>query len=126
MRTNILFRVFTSIVVLSGIWLIGINSGVSQENPPYKNPELGIEERVNDLLPRMTTVEKAHQLASFFPNANVRLGIPHMQAAEALKVLCGMPEAGYGIFRTIDLLNMSFDSLTIEKNSACRICGNGS
>jgi beta-glucosidase len=55
---------------------------------PYKNPDLSIEERVNDLLPRMTIEEKAHQLASFFPNANVRLGIPHMQAGEALHGIC--------------------------------------
>lgn len=43
---------------------------------------------MNDLLSRMTIEEKAHQLASFFPNANVRLGIPHMQAGEALHGIC--------------------------------------
>jgi len=69
---------------------VGIVSGksMSADLPPYKDAELSIEERVNDLLPRLTIEEKAHQLASFFPNANVRLGIPHMQAGEALHGIC--------------------------------------
>jgi len=66
--------------------------GLSQKIPPYKNPKLTIEERVTDLLSRMTIEEKAHQLASFFPNANIRLGIPHMQAGEALHGIC-LPNA---------------------------------
>ena len=61
---------------------------ISTDLAPYKDAELSIEERVSDLLPRLTIEEKAHQLASFFPNANVRLGIPHMQAGEALHGIC--------------------------------------
>jgi len=34
------------------------------ENPPYKNPDLSIEERVNDLLGRMTLEEKMAQMLS--------------------------------------------------------------
>jgi beta-glucosidase len=68
------------------------NGTENRKNPDYKNPELRIEERINDLLPRMTVEEKAHQLASFFPNANIRLGIPHMQAGEALHGIC-LPKA---------------------------------
>ncbi len=74
--------------VFVGISVFGLHTCSSQEVPPYKNPELNIEKRVNDLLSRMTSEEKAHQLASFFPNANVRLGIPHMQAGEALHGIC--------------------------------------
>jgi len=70
----------------------GTHTGTSQEVPSYKNSDLPIEERVNDLISRMTIEEKAHQLASFFPNANVRLGIPHMQAGEALHGIC-LPNA---------------------------------
>jgi len=70
----------------------GTHTGTSQEVPSYKNSDLPIEERVNDLISRMTIEEKAHQLASFFPNANVRLGIPHMQAGEALHGIC-LPDA---------------------------------
>lgn len=69
-----------------------INGTPNRRTPDYKNPELSIEERINDLLPRMTVEEKAHQLASFFPNANIRLGIPHMQAGEALHGIC-LPKA---------------------------------
>jgi beta-glucosidase len=83
-----LFERSALLVVLSGITLFWLNASAFQDTPPYKNPDLGIEERVDDLLSRMTTVEKAHQLASFFPNANVRLGIPHMQAGEALHGVC--------------------------------------
>jgi beta-glucosidase len=92
MRAKKLFQRYLISGVCLGLSLSGIQCGSSQELPPYKNPELGIEERVNDLLSRMTIEEKAHQLASFFPNANVRLGIPHMQAGEALHGIC-LPNA---------------------------------
>ncbi len=83
-----LSKKYIKIWVGLGILLSGIHIGFSQEIPPYKNPKLALEKRVNDLLSRMTIEEKAHQLASFFPNANVRLGIPHMQAGEALHGIC--------------------------------------
>ncbi len=92
MEEKKLFQRFLKLWVIPGIFLSGIQIGLSRDIPPYKNPELAIEERVNDLLSRMTTGEKAHQLASFFPNANVRLGIPHMQAGEALHGIC-LPNA---------------------------------
>lgn len=92
MREKKLFQRFLILGVFLGISLSGIHYGSSQELLPYKNPELSLEDRVNDLLARLTTKEKAHQLASFFPNANVRLGIPHMQAGEALHGIC-LPRA---------------------------------
>lgn len=55
---------------------------------PYKNRNLSIDQRIDDLLPRMTLEEKAHQLATLYPNAVVRLGIPHLQAGEALHGVC--------------------------------------
>jgi len=88
MREKKLFQRFLILGVFLGISLSGMRYGSSQELPPYKNPELSLEDRVSDLLARLTTEEKAHQLASFFPNANVRLGIPHMQAGEALHGIC--------------------------------------
>lgn len=60
----------------------------STESPPYKDPGLTIEQRLDDLVPRMTLEEKAHQLATLYPNAVVRLGIPHLQAGEALHGIC--------------------------------------
>ena len=70
-----------------GLLLLGVVAvvpGAPRQQLPYQNPSLSVEERVEDLLGRMTVQEKALQLASFFPNANVRLGIPHIQAGEAL------------------------------------------
>ena len=59
--------------------------GRAQTDPPlYRNPSAPIEARIDDLLPRMTTAEKLHQLATMFSNGNVRLGIPHLKSAEAL------------------------------------------
>jgi len=71
-----IFTRYIKICIVLGILLSGIHLVLSQEIPPYKNLELALEERVNDLLSRMTIEEKAHQLASFFPNANVRLVSP--------------------------------------------------
>jgi beta-glucosidase len=92
MREKKIFSIIWIFCVFIGINLYGIHKDASSEMFPYKNPDLNIEDRVNDLISRMTSEEKAHQLASFFPNANVRLGIPHMQAGEALHGIC-LPEA---------------------------------
>ncbi len=56
--------------------------------PSYKNSDLSIEERINDLMPRMTIGEKVVQLATLYPDAVVRLGIPHIKAGEALHGIC--------------------------------------
>jgi len=92
MREKKIFSTIFLLCVFAGITVCGTHTGTSQEVPSYKNSDLPIEERVNDLISRMTIEEKAHQLASFFPNANVRLGIPHMQAGEALHGIC-LPNA---------------------------------
>src|SRR5665811_1493757 len=39
-----------------------------QSNPPYKNPTLPVDERVKDLLGRMTLEEKVAQLQSTWQN----------------------------------------------------------
>jgi beta-glucosidase len=88
MREEKFSLIFFTLCVVLRISLFGIHTGSSDEIPPYRNPKLSIEVRVDDLISRMTIEEKAHQLASFFPNANVRLGIPHMQAGEALHGIC--------------------------------------
>jgi len=80
------------ISIAAGIFISGPTAGASQVPLPYKDPTLTLELRVADLLTRMSITEKAQQLASFFPNGNVRLGIPHMQAGEALHGVC-LPDA---------------------------------
>lgn len=64
------------------------------------------------LLNKMTVEEKAHQLASFYPNANKRLNIPHMQAGEALH---GIVVAGATSFPQAISLASSWDPTLIER-----------
>ena len=66
------------------------------------------------LLNKMTVEEKAHQLASFYPNANKRLNIPHMQAGEALH---GIVVAGATSFPQAISLASSWDPTLIERVS---------
>jgi len=56
----------------------------AQENPPYKNSRLPIEERVNDLLKRMTLEEKIDILGGtgFATKPNERLGIPELRMSD--------------------------------------------
>ena len=46
-----------------------------------------------------------------------------LQAVTALKALGGDEKAGYGVLRTVDLRNMTIDSIALEKNPACEVCG---
>ncbi|MGE5559174.1 MAG: glycoside hydrolase family 3 C-terminal domain-containing protein [Bacillota bacterium] len=52
--------------------------------PPYKNPKLPVEDRINDLIPRMTLEEKIDLLggAGFATKPNARLGIPEMRMTD--------------------------------------------
>lgn len=70
--------VMTAIVVHSGV--------VRAADESLSDTE--ITQRVADLLSQMTLEEKVHQLASSYPNANVRLGIPHLVVSEALHGVC--------------------------------------
>src|SRR5262245_52366576 len=54
---------------------ISLRSGETQSLPPYKNPTLPIEARVDDLVSRMTLEEKVLQMQNAAP-AIERLGIP--------------------------------------------------
>ncbi|MFC1493923.1 glycoside hydrolase family 3 N-terminal domain-containing protein [Thermodesulfobacteriota bacterium] len=49
------------------IFLLLQTSVMAQDIPAYKNPELPVEDRVADLLPRMTLEEKVAQLTSTMP-----------------------------------------------------------
>lgn len=76
-------------VALLAAWSVTCQrEAVSSKTPPYKERAFSIDRRVDDLLPRMTLEEKAAQLATLYPNAVVRLGIPHLQAGEALHGIC--------------------------------------
>ncbi|HKN84179.1 MAG TPA: glycoside hydrolase family 3 C-terminal domain-containing protein [Pyrinomonadaceae bacterium] len=70
-----------------------INTAQSQSPPPpYKNPNLPIEVRVNDLVARMTLEEKVSQMMNAAP-AIERLGIPQYDWWN--EALHGVARAGY-------------------------------
>jgi beta-glucosidase len=75
-------------LVLSVFVLFATMSTVAQDsasNPPYKNPALPVEQRVGDLLGRMTLEEKASMLtgAGWMESVAVpRLGIPSIKMAD--------------------------------------------
>jgi len=57
----------------------------AQTPPPYRNPKLAVEQRVEDLLSRMTPQEKAEMLAGggwMESRPNQRLGIPAIKMAD--------------------------------------------
>ena len=69
---------------ITGFVLSFINIVLAQVILPYKNPDLPVEARINDLMSRMTIKEKLVQLADQYPNANIRLGIPNLKGASMI------------------------------------------
>lgn len=66
----------TCLLLLLAFVLLTIGpSGESQSLPPYKNPNLPVETRVDDLVSRMTLEEKVGQMVNNTP-AIERLGVP--------------------------------------------------
>src|SRR5438874_8470384 len=59
-------------ILLSAVCIFAQNPS---DQPPYKNPNLPLEQRVNELVSRMTTEEKISQLGHT-ADAVPRLGIP--------------------------------------------------
>src|SRR6185312_13423334 len=69
---------FIGALLLLSPWTLAIAQQTSPEEPanaPYKNPSLPLEERVDDLVSRMTLEEKVSQLGHT-ADAVPRLGIP--------------------------------------------------
>jgi beta-glucosidase len=111
-------RIFSMITILflCGITLIS----VAQKNQyafPFRNPSLSLDERVNDLVTRMTLQEKADQLLYTAP-AIPRLGIPaYTWWNEALH---GVARAGYAtVFpQSITIANSWDESLLFNVANA--------
>src|ERR1700674_3196472 len=75
--------------------LLGLPSGRTSGQsgtPPYKDPSLPIEQRVDDLVSRMTLAEKVSQMMNAAP-AIERLGIPEYEWWN--EGLHGVARAGY-------------------------------
>ena len=63
----------------------GVSQQVSKETPKYLNPNIPIEERIDDLLPRLTLEEKVIQLSDSWGSKGIaRLKIPAMLKTEGL------------------------------------------
>ncbi|HET6977048.1 MAG TPA: glycoside hydrolase family 3 C-terminal domain-containing protein, partial [Pyrinomonadaceae bacterium] len=79
-------------VVLVVLIVVGLATSHAQTQPPYKNPNLPIEARVNDLVSRMTLEEKVLQMQNGAP-AIERLGVPAYDWWN--EALHGVARAGY-------------------------------
>jgi len=65
----------TPAFVLILLCAICLTSSTQQSTEPYKDPKLPIEQRVNDLISRLTVEEKASQLVHV-ADPIPRLGVP--------------------------------------------------
>lgn len=68
-------RTISSLAIVCGAVLLAVLSATAQQSFPYQNPSLPVEQRVDDLVNRMTLDEKASQMRHQAP-AIPRLGIP--------------------------------------------------
>ena len=67
---------FNKILCLAAWYIVGGQLSLkAQETYPFQNPQLSIEERVNDLVSRLTLEEKVRQMLNSTPPVE-RLGIP--------------------------------------------------
>src|SRR5205823_1229344 len=74
MKRNSVFGFFSLLLLVCAVLGLTVVSGQNLM-PPYKNPSLPVETRVNDLVSRMTLEEKVSQMMNAAP-AIPRLGIP--------------------------------------------------
>ena len=79
-----------SLALLASVLLLP--NGETQSLPPYKNPNLPVEQRVNDLVSRMTLEEKVSQMMNASA-AIERLGLPQYDYWN--EALHGVARSGY-------------------------------
>src|SRR5437899_3511066 len=91
MRTNRVVILFGLLLLTGAVLNLSVGSGQTSA-PPYKNPALPIEKRVDDLVSRMTLEEKVSQMMNAAP-AIERLGIPSYEWWN--EALHGVARAGY-------------------------------
>jgi beta-glucosidase len=90
---RLLTNVFLLFVPFCGLFVLAFSSPAqTQSPPPYKNPNLPIQTRVDDLVSRMTLEEKVSQMMNGAP-AIERLGIPQYDWWN--EALHGVARAGY-------------------------------
>lgn len=101
-------------LILFSSLLVGVQKPAAageDPTPPYKNPSLPVEKRVNDLVARMTLEEKVSQMMNAAP-AIERLGIPQYEWWN--EALHGVARAGYAtVFPQAIGLGATWDSKLI-------------
>ena len=85
-----LFAVLIATTILSGC--SGSDASYSGDGPLYKNPEAGVQERVNDLLARMTLEEKIGQMTQAAMNVVKHTDITSMYLGSVLSGGGGCPK----------------------------------
>ncbi len=91
MKTNRIVTLFGLLLLTGAVLNLPVGNGQTSL-PPYTNPSLPIEERVNDLVSRMTLEEKVSQMMNAAP-AIERLDIPAYEWWN--EALHGVARAGY-------------------------------
>lgn len=91
--TSLLMIAFAAVMLLQTEIQAQKTIKINQQKPSLTSQVVRLSDeeinrRVNELLGKMTLEEKAVQMASYFPNANIRLGIPQIIAGEALHGVC--------------------------------------
>lgn len=79
------------------VWPFAAGAQLTPENYPFRDPQLPLEERVEDLIGRMTIEEKIDLLSSYrnwFLHPCERLGIPAFQMADGPLGLASWGEFG--------------------------------
>ena len=92
MRTYRVIILLTLLVITTTVVNSPIGTGQIMPAPPYMNPALPVEKRVDDLVSRMTLEEKVSQMMNASP-AIERLGVPAYEWWN--EALHGVARAGY-------------------------------
>src|ERR1700757_1572903 len=75
----------TALLTALAFALLPANSRAAEATPKYLDPKVPIEERIDDLLPRLTLEEKVIQLSDSWGSKGIpRLSIPPMLKTEGL------------------------------------------
>jgi len=83
MKTTVRCSLFIAAAIVMRL-VVNSCSQDGSESPPYKNPTLNVEQRVEDLLGRMTLEEKVEMLTGtgFESKPNARLAIPPIRMSD--------------------------------------------
>src|SRR4029453_9483601 len=92
MRTYRVVILLTLVVITTTVVNLPIGTGQIMPAPPYMNPALPVEKRVDDLVSRMTLEDKVSQMMNASP-AIERLGVPAYEWWN--EALHGVARAGY-------------------------------